>query len=183
MQVTPQELPGLLLIRPRVFPDSRGFFFEIYRKEHSRHDIEEMLQVNISRSSRGVLRGMHMQMVQPQAKLISVIRGAVYDVAVDLRVGSPTFGKWCGHTLSDENHLQMYIPVGFAHGFCVLSEQVDLLYQCSDYYCPQGELGIPWNDPDIGVEWPIPNPILSPKDENHKRLAELAPERLPRYSP
>jgi dTDP-4-dehydrorhamnose 3,5-epimerase len=172
-------LEGLLVITPRVFGDRRGFFYESYRASHAEHGIAPMVQVNVSRSARGVLRGLHFQLQQPQAKLISVIRGEVYDVAVDVRPNSATFGKWHAEVLSDSNHRQMYIPVGFAHGFCVLSEEADFLYQCSDYYHPESEVGVRWDDPAIGIEWPIEHPTLSDKDLRNVNLAEIPESRLP----
>ena len=179
MEILETPLPGVLLLRPRLFPDQRGYFFESYRQEYGLQGIPSMVQVNVSRSSRAVLRGLHYQRINAQAKLISVIRGAVYDVAVDLRVGSATYGKWFAQELNDENHLQMFVPVGFAHGFCVLSPEVDFLYQVSDYYNPSGEVGIRWNDPDLSIDWPIANPLLSSKDEKNQTFASLSPDLLP----
>ena len=181
MELIPTRLPEVLIVQPKVFGDNRGYFCELYRQEHTRLGLELMVQVNISRSQRNVVRGLHCQSQQPQAKLISVIRGTIFDVAVDIRRGSPTFGQWCGQVLSDENHLQLYVPIGFAHGFCVLSDEVDMLYQCSDYYHPQTEVGILWNDPDIAIEWPTSEPILSSKDQQNVRLAHVAPALLPSY--
>lgn len=179
VNIVTTPLEGLLVVTPRVFGDNRGFFYESYRASYSEHGIAPMVQVNVSRSARGVLRGLHYQLEQPQAKLISVIRGEVYDVAVDVRPGSPTFGKWHAEVLSDTNHRQMYIPQGFAHGFCVLSEQADFLYQCSDYYHPASEVGVLWNDRALGITWPVTDPTLSDKDLRNLPLADIPPERLP----
>ena len=175
MQITTTELDGVLIIEPKVHTDVRGSFYECYvkqkYKEHGIHD--EFIQDNHSMSKKGVLRGLHYQENPEQAKLVRVTRGEVFDVAVDIRKGSPTFGKWIGARLSEENHLQMYIPVGFAHGFCVLSDTAEFLYKCSEYYAPSGERAILWNDPDIGIDWPIENPILSEKDNNAPRLRDF----------
>jgi len=179
MLVKPTELPGVLLLQPKVFGDNRGYFFESYRQQYTEHGVASMVQANVSRSARGVLRGLHFQQVQPQAKLISVLRGEVLDVAVDIRLGSPSFGQWVGHVLNDSNHFQLYIPTGFAHGFKVLSEEADLLYQCSDYWHPQSEVGILWNDPTLGIDWGDDTAILSPKDLLNVPLNSLSSEKLP----
>jgi dTDP-4-dehydrorhamnose 3,5-epimerase len=183
MKVIATELPEVLLIEPRVFGDPRGFFMETYQEAHYREAgiLERFVQDNHSRSQRGVLRGLHYQLVQPQGKLVWVTRGQVFDVAVDIRRGSPTFGRWKGGILDDSNHHQLYIPPGFAHGFCVLSEEADFFYKCTDYYNPQSENGILWNDPDIGIEWPVQEVMLSDKDARLPRLAQQAPEKLPIY--
>lgn len=160
------------LICPRVFPDSRGYFYECHRE--SAGDLPPLVQTNLTRSWRGVLRGLHLQKVRPQAKLISVVRGAIFDVAVDVRVGSSTFGQWRGFQLNDENHDQLFVPVGFAHGYCVLSEEADVLYQCSDYHHPASEVCIRWDDPDIGIDWPVGNPILSERDTQGMSLAQFS---------
>jgi len=174
--VNETPLPDLLVVQPRVFADPRGHFFEVYRQAELP---VPLLQANLSRSRAGVLRGLHYQRQQPQAKLVSVVRGSIYDVAVDLRAGSPQFGKAYGIELSDVNCKQIFIPVGFAHGFCVLSEEVDILYHCSDYYHPQSEGGIAWNDPDLGIDWPVARPFLSEKDKSNPRLCDLPRHLLP----
>jgi len=169
------ELTGVLLIEPAVHLDSRGRFFESYQKEKYRAvGIEEdFVQDNQSLSEKNVLRGLHYRIEPEQAKLVRVIRGKVFDVVVDIRKGSPTFGKWQGFILSDSNHLQLYVPTGFAHGFCVLSDTAEFLYKVSEYYSADKEKGIIWNDPDIGIDWPISDPILSEKDKTNPRLKSL----------
>lgn len=182
MRVIETKLAGLLLVEPRVFEDGRGFFLETFQAERYRaHGLEAaFVQDNHSRSRRGVLRGLHFQRRHPQGKLIHTARGAVYDVAVDLRRGSPTFGRHLGLVLSDENRRQLYIPPGFAHGFCVLSDEADVIYKCTDVYRPDDEGGVRWDDPDLGIAWPLEGPpVLSEKDAALPRLAELAPEDLP----
>lgn len=184
MKVIETELPGVLIIEPRVFGDRRGFFLESYHEQRYREagiDVR-FVQDNHSRSHRGVLRGLHYQLVQPQGKLVGVVRGEVFDVAVDVRRGSPTFGRWAACVLDDRSHRQLYMPSGFAHGFCVLSKEADFVYKCSDFYHPQSERGILWNDPDIGIEWPDLEMTLSDKDARNPRLVEQAPENLPVYS-
>jgi len=175
MQVTTTKLDGVLIIEPKVHSDVRGYFYESYVKQkyaaHGIHD--EFVQDNHSMSKKSVLRGLHYQDKPEQAKLVRVTHGEVFDVAVDIRKESPTFGKWVGARLSEKNHLQMYIPVGFAHGFCVLSDTAEFLYKCSEYYAPSGERAILWNDPDVGIDWPIKNPILSEKDKNASRLRDI----------
>jgi dTDP-4-dehydrorhamnose 3,5-epimerase len=179
MNIRQTPLAGVLHIEPRVFGDVRGFFLETYRARHfAELGVPAFVQDNHSRSVHGVLRGLHYQVEQPQGKLVMVARGAVFDVAVDIRKGSPTFGQWYGAVLSDENHHQLYIPPGFAHGFCVLSEEADFFYKCTDYYSPQGERAIIWNDPDIGIDWPLPKPQLSTKDSQAPRLRDVPPGDL-----
>jgi dTDP-4-dehydrorhamnose 3,5-epimerase len=177
-------LPDVLLLEPQVFGDSRGFFLETYRESAYREAgiSEHFVQDNHSRSRKGVLRGLHYQLIQPQGKLVQVIRGQVFDVAVDIRRGSPTFAHWTGVILDDQRHRQLYVPAGFAHGFLVMSDTVDLLYKCTDYYHPQSERGIAWNDPDIGITWPAAKVILSDKDARNPRLVEQSSENLPRYA-
>jgi dTDP-4-dehydrorhamnose 3,5-epimerase len=168
MQVEPTPLSGLVVIQPRVFADARGFFLEAYqRARFAEHGLPtEWVQDNVSRSTRGTLRGLHYQLRQPQGKLVWVTHGAVFDVAVDLRRSSPTFGKWHGVELSDSNHRQLYIPPGFAHGFCVLTDLADFAYKCTALYDPQDERTLLWNDADVGIQWPDVQPrILSSKDE------------------
>jgi dTDP-4-dehydrorhamnose 3,5-epimerase len=183
MKVIPTELPEVLLIEPRVFGDQRGFFMETYQEARYQEAgvPGRFVQDNHSRSRRGVLRGLHYQLLQPQGKLVWVTRGQVFDVAVDIRRGSPTFGRWAGVILDDVSHGQLYIPPGFAHGFCVLSNEADFFYKCTDYYHPQSEYGILWNDPDIGIGWPVQDVLLSDKDTRLPRLARQALEKLPVY--
>lgn len=169
MNVIATELPGVLILEPRVFGDHRGFFLETYHRARYQQAgvAETFVQDNHSRSRRGVLRGLHYQLVQPQGKLVAVTRGTVFDVAVDIRRGSPTFGRWVGVTLDDDNHRQFYVPPGFAHGFCVLSDEADFVYKCTDYYHPDSEHGIAWNDPAIGIAWPELDFTLSEKMLNY----------------
>ena len=185
MQISETSLPGVVVIKPRVFDDPRGFFMETYRQNVlADAGIREMfVQDNHSRSSRGVLRGLHYQLRSPQAKLCRVVQGEVLDIAVDIRAGSPNFGKWVSVVLSGENHAQLYIPKGFAHGFVVRSETADFLYKCSDYFQANDDRGVLWNGPQIGIEWQTPGPILSDKDKRYLPLAQVAPEQLPRYQP
>jgi dTDP-4-dehydrorhamnose 3,5-epimerase len=175
MQVQETNLDEVKLLAPRVFADSRGFFLESYNQrtfgELGIH--ETFVQDNHSRSERGVLRGLHYQLVQPQGKLVRAVRGEIFDVAVDLRRSSPTFGRWTGHLLSEDNKLMLWIPAGFGHGFLVLSPVAEVLYKATNFYAPQGERSVLWNDPEIGIEWPdAGTPILSPKDAAGKRLLE-----------
>lgn len=179
MKVTETRLPGLLIIEPKVFGDARGFFMESFNAQAFREatglDVD-FVQDNHSRSGKGVLRGLHYQIQQPQGKLVRVVKGRVFDVAVDLRRSSPTFGQWDGVELSEDNHRQLWVPPGFAHGFVVLSETADFLYKTTDYYAPQFERSLAWNDPTVGVEWPLHEldapPLLSAKDQAGKALAE-----------
>lgn len=178
LEVIKEPLPGLLIIKPRVFKDERGFFMETWQKERYR-DLginEDFVQDNWSYSKKGVLRGLHFQKEHPQGKLVSVRSGRVFDVAVDIRKDSPTFGKWHGEELSDNNHLQMYVPTGFAHGFCVLSETADFCYKCTSYYHQNDEYGIIWNDLDLQIKWPDIDWIISEKDRklpNFEFVSEL----------
>lgn len=176
MKVTPTAIPEVLVIEPRVFGDARGFFYESYNQRVFDEAIGrhvEFVQDNHSRSGRGVLRGLHYQIEQPQEKLVRVVRGAVFDVAVDIRKSSPTFGQWVGVELSEENGKQMWVPQGFAHGFLVLSESADFLYKTTDYYAPAHERAIRWDDPSIGIAWPDLGaaPTLSAKDSSASPLA------------
>lgn len=182
MKVIPSQIPDVLIIEPDVFGDKRGFFMESWHaKKYAELGLnEDFVQDNLSRSHRGVLRGLHYQLEQPQGKLVSVITGAVFDVAVDIRKGSPTFGQWVGAELSEDNHRQLYVPPGFAHGFCVLSESVDFFYKCTDFYAPQYEHGIQWNDPAIGIQWPDSEFIISEKD-SHNSLLQDMDDKLPIY--
>ena len=182
MKIEPTHLSGVVLIHPDVYQDSRGFFTETYQaRRYGEHGLpSEFVQDNHSRSMQGTLRGLHLQLTQPQGKLIRVIEGAIFDVAVDIRVGSPSFAQWVGVELTGENFKQLYVPPGFAHGFCVISDQADVSYKCTDYYLHGDEIGIAWNDPDIAIQWPITTPFLSPKDANAFRLKDVL-SRLPRY--
>jgi len=175
MKVRKAPIDGLLIIEPKVLQDSRGMFYEVYSaSRYEEHGIPAcFVQDNHSVSGKGVLRGLHYQINPGQGKLVRVTRGEVFDVAVDIRKESSTYGKWWGLSLSETNNLQLYIPVGFAHGFCVLSESAELLYKCSDYYSPENERGIIWNDPDLAIDWPVENPILSEKDTMYPRFNEL----------
>src|SRR5271165_905307 len=185
LQITETSLPGVLLIQPRVFGDPRGFFMETYRQNVlAEAGIREtFVQDNHSRSSRGVLRGLHYQLRHPQAKLCRVAQGEVLDIAVDIRVGSPNFGKWVGALLSGENNTQIYIPKGFAHGFVVRSETADFLYKCSDYYDASDDRGVLWNDPDLAINWDMQSPIISEKDQRYLTLAQAPHDQLPRFEP
>lgn len=178
MRVIATELPGVLIVEPQVFADRRGFFLESYNQQrYAEHGIDvAFVQDNHSRSARGTLRGLHYQAPPGQAKLVRVVAGEVFDVAVDIRRGSPTYGRWVGVTLSAENHRQLYVPTGFAHGFCVVSESADFLYKVTSYYAPAEERGIAWDDPALGIEWPVQDPILSDRDRHHPPLAEAPRE-------
>jgi dTDP-4-dehydrorhamnose 3,5-epimerase len=176
MEVITTTIPDVLIIRPKVFGDDRGFFMESFNRrtwrEQTGVDVD-FVQDNHSRSARGVLRGLHYQIRQPQGKLVRVVAGEVFDVAVDLRRSSPTFGRWAGAVLSAENKLQFWVPPGFAHGFQVLSEQADFLYKATDFYAPEHERAIIWNDPDLGIDWPLPTaPELSQKDRQAPRFRD-----------
>jgi dTDP-4-dehydrorhamnose 3,5-epimerase len=176
----PTKLDGVVLLEPAVHGDERGFFVETYSREGwAEHGVEaEFVQHNHSRSGRGTLRGLHFQTEPGQAKLLRCARGAILDVAVDLRRDSPTYGQWEGHVLDDERHRQLFVPVGFAHGFVVLSDVADVAYLVSSYYDPATEAGIAWDDPDVGVDWQVAEPLLSERDRSAPRLAEIA-ETLP----
>lgn len=182
MRVTPTTLPGVLVIDPDVRRDARGFFVETFHAaRYEAHGIAgPFVQDNQSRSVAHTLRGMHLQVARPQAKLVRAIKGEIFDVAVDVRRGSPTFGRWVGVTLSAENFKQCYVPVGFAHGFAVLSEDAEIEYKCTDFYDPASEVGLPWNDPAFGIAWPIAAPILSDRDRRHPSVQEQM-DRLPSY--
>ena len=176
-------IPGVIILEPKVFGDTRGFFMEMFSviryEQAGIHD--RFVQDNISSSQKGVLRGLHFQNPNPQGKLVQVLQGEVFDVAVDIRKGSPTFGQWTGITLSNQNHRQFFVPSGFAHGFCVLSDTALFHYKCTDYYAPSCEGGIVWNDPDIGIEWPVKTPVLSAKDSAYGRLKDYPEQKLPVY--
>lgn len=184
MKVVPTSLPGVLTIEPDRFSDARGFFQEAWhRRRYADAGIDvDFVQDNLSSSARNVVRGLHLQQPHAQGKLIWVLQGEVFDVAVDVRVGSPTFGRWTAAVLSSDNGRQLWIPEGFAHGFCVLSETALFAYKCTDYYAPEDELTVLWNDPDIGIEWPVPAPVLSERDAAAESLASLDPARLPAYT-
>jgi dTDP-4-dehydrorhamnose 3,5-epimerase len=182
MKVTETALPGVLIIEPQRFGDARGYFLETWQRErYAASGIDQpFVQDNLSRSARGILRGLHLQNPAVQGKLVFVLEGEVFDVAVDVRVGSPCFGKWVGMTLSAEDHRQLWIPPGFAHGFCVTSEAAVFSYKCTAPYAPEHEVGIRWDDPDIGIAWPISEPRLSVKDSGHPFLRDIEPARLVR---
>lgn len=181
MEIIELSIPDVKLIKPRFFRDERGFFLQSYHERQYREAGigASFVQDNRSRSVLGVVRGLHYQLQHAQDKLVSVVRGKVFDVAVDIRKGSPTFGQWVGEILSDENHFQLFIPKGFAHGFVALDDEVDLLYKCSDFYAPGDEYGILWSDPDIGINWPVSDPILSPKDQQLPLLSAIPENQLP----
>ncbi len=183
MKVISSELPEVLFIEPEVYQDERGYFLESYHvQRYAGHGLpEQFVQDNSSRSKRGVLRGLHYQLHKPQGKLVQVVRGEVFDVAVDIRTGSPNFYRWVGVILSEENHRQIYIPSGFAHGYCVLSDSADLSYKCTEYYEAADEFGIIWNDPDIGIKWPSLEFLISEKDQQNSRLQDLE-QQLPVYT-
>ena len=185
MKVTPQAIRDVLLIEPAVFGDERGYFMETYHVERYREALGRDLtfvQDNVSRSRQGILRGLHLQNPHGQGKLVFVLEGEVFDVAVDVRLGSPTFGRYVSATLSAQNHYQLYVPPGFAHGFCVVSENATFAYKCTDFYRPDSEFGVAYDDPALGIPWPVSAPLLSAKDQKNARLSEIDPGRLPRYS-
>jgi len=178
--IEPTPLPGLLKIQPDVFGDARGFFQETWNlRRYTEAGLDRhFVQDNLSYSRRGILRGLHFQNPRPQGKLVYVLEGEVFDVAVDVRADSPTFGQWYGATLSAENHLQLFVPEGFAHGFCVTSEFALFAYKCTDFYNPSAEFSLQWNDPAIGIEWPIQDPELSAKDREGLPLSAFSRESL-----
>ena len=183
MEIEKTNLPGPLLVKPRIFGDDRGFFYETWQQE--RYAEAGMpgpwVQDNLSFSRYGVLRGLHCQSPNQQGKLVSVLQGEVFDVVVDIRRGSPTFRRWIGVTLSAENKHQFWVPPGFAHGFCVVSEMALFCYKCTDFYNSEAEFTVQWNDPALGIEWPLRDPQLSPKDEKGPALKDIPVERLPVY--
>jgi dTDP-4-dehydrorhamnose 3,5-epimerase len=183
MKTVATDLPGCIIIEPAVFGDARGMFYESWHaKKFADAGINaDFVQANVSVSARGVLRGLHYQWPNPQGKLVSVLEGEVYDVAVDIRRGSPTFGQWTGVMLSAENRKSFWIPEGFAHGFAVLSERATFSYLCTALYDREADAGVRWDDPSIGVDWPLSNPELSDKDSKAPLLNEIAPNRLPEY--
>ncbi|MBR1153682.1 dTDP-4-dehydrorhamnose 3,5-epimerase [Bradyrhizobium sp. JYMT SZCCT0428] len=181
MRIIPTELPEVVIVEPQVFGDARGFFMESYRLDrYADQGIKRpFVQDNLSRSSRGVIRGLHLQNPQPQGKLVSVLKGKVLDVAVDVRAGSPNFRCHVAVELSDENRRQLWVPRGFAHGFAVLSEIADCFYKCDEYYCPKDEVSVRWDDPELGIDWKLENPALSAKDSRAPLLSEV--KNLPNF--
>jgi dTDP-4-dehydrorhamnose 3,5-epimerase len=177
------SLPGVIRIEPDVFADARGFFMETYHQKRYREaGLDRVfVQDNHSHSKRGTLRGLHYQLKHAQGKLIYVVAGEILDVAVDIRRGSPTFGKWSGTYISSENKRQLFIPEGFAHGFSVLSETADVIYKCTDFYTPGDEYGLFWADPTINIDWEIKRPVISKKDEQNPKLSQVPEELLPVY--
>ncbi len=183
MHVEATALPGVLVVSPKIVGDARGFFVETWAEERyaSVGIPGPFVQDNLSRSARHTLRGLHLQEPHGQGKLVSVVEGSVLDVAVDVRVGSPTFGRHVAVPLSGSDHRQLWIPPGFAHGFCVTSEHAIFAYKCTDRYHPEHEVGVAWDDPDLAIAWPTREPLLSARDRTHPRLSEVAPGRLPRH--
>jgi dTDP-4-dehydrorhamnose 3,5-epimerase len=186
VKVERTALPEVLVVEPRVFRDERGFLYESFNSEvFARHQDEGLpssfVQHNHSRSTEGVLRGLHYQLHRPQGKLVTCVRGAIFDVAVDIRVGSSTFGRWIGVVLDGDSPRYLWIPPGFAHGFCTLSPVADVLYHCTALYAPEDEHGVLWSDESIGISWPVRDPILSPKDQRYGGLASSTAD-LPRYT-
>jgi dTDP-4-dehydrorhamnose 3,5-epimerase len=179
------DLPGVIVLEPHIHRDQRGFFLESWqRRRFARHGLDlEFVQDNLVHSRRGILRGLHYQYPRQQGKLVQTLLGEIFDVAVDIRSGSPTFGQWFGCTLSADNRRQLYIPEGFAHGYHVLGEEALVMYKCTEYYAPEDEGGIIWDDPDLAIDWPGRQPILSPKDRELPRLADIPDNRLPRFTP
>lgn len=184
MNLIKTKLPDVIIIEPKVFGDARGYFFESFQENrYKEHGMTlPFVQDNASRSEKNVLRGLHHQQNHTQGKLIYVTQGSVFDVAVDIRADSLTFGKWISVILDDIDHRQLYIPPGFAHGFCVLSDNADFFYKCTDYYDAASEITILWNDPDIGIKWPTQTPRLSDKDKQGKLLKEIPQDQLPKYT-
>ena len=191
MKVQRLAVPEVILVEPKVHGDHRGFFVETFQLERYREagiglapdgSPLEFVQDNLAKSSRGILRGMHLQEPHAQGKLVRCVFGAVFDVAIDVRVGSPTFGKWVGAHLDGESHRQLWVPPGFAHGYQVLSDSAIFAYKCTDRYHPEAELGVAWDDPDVGIEWPLAvTPVLSDKDLAHPKLADIDEAVLPKY--
>jgi dTDP-4-dehydrorhamnose 3,5-epimerase len=180
MRFTPQSIPDVILVEPTVFDDSRGFFLESYHAERfAASGIScSFVQDNHSRSTRDTLRGLHFQRLPGQAKLVRCVRGRIWDVAVDIRPTSPSFGQWVAQELSEDNKRMLYVPVGFAHGFAVLSETADVLYKCSHYYVAETEAGLAWDDPEVAVPWPVQHPLLSGRDQSNPTLRQLFPDRF-----
>lgn len=180
MNIVPLEISEVLVLQPRVFGDDRGYFFESYSTRAFPGDVT-FVQDNVSFSSRGTLRGLHLQEPNAQGKLVMAVTGTIWDVAVDVRIGSPTFGKWVAAELSSENKHQLYVPPGFAHGFCVTSETAHVYYKCTNLYAPDCEVSLNFSDPDLNIPWPTTEPLLSQKDSQAPRLAEIPEVKLPRY--
>ena len=183
MKVTETSLAGVMVVEPDVFRDERGFFMESYHEgRYGKEGVTgRFVQDNWSHSVRGTLRGLHYQLEHPQGKLVMAVSGEIFDVAVDIRQGSASFGKWVGVRLGGENRKQLYVPAGFAHGFCVISDFADVIYKCTEVYTPGDDYGILWSDPAIGIDWPIDDPILSAKDAGNPRLSEAGEDHLPRW--
>jgi dTDP-4-dehydrorhamnose 3,5-epimerase len=181
MEIEETELPGVLLVKPKVFGDARGGFMEMWNAErYAEAGLDwRFVQDNVSRSKADVVRGIHSQHPRAQGKLVQVLQGAVWDVAVDLRCDSPHFGRWAGRELTGENAHQLWVPPGFGHGFCVLSDETIFVYKCTDLYAPDCEVGVAWDDPEIGITWPCSEPLLSEKDKALPRLADVPRESLP----
>ena len=185
MRVVETELPGVLIVEPQVFGDTRGFFIETHsQRRYADAGVapQGFVQDNVSLSRKGVLRGLHYQYPNPQGKLIEVLSGEVFDIAADIRVGSPTFGKWVGVSLSGESHRQLYLPPGFAHGFAVMSESALFAYKCTTYYDAAADRAVAWDDPQLAIAWPIEAPELSAKDRAAPKLADIPKEHLPIYA-
>ena len=183
MKIIETRLPGVIRIEPQVFGDNRGMFLETWQaNRYQKADVSgPFVQSNFVKSHRGVIRGLHYQLKYPQGKLVWVTRGEIFDVVVDIRVGSPTFGQWLGESLSDENHWQLYIPPGFAHGYGVLSEIADVQYLCTDFYAPNDEYGIRWDDETLKIDWPLTRPTVSEKDKALPSLSDLSKTSLPLF--
>lgn len=184
MQIIPTALPEVSIIVPQIFADERGYFFENFEQTRyvKQGFVQPFVQDNFSHSVKNVLRGLHYQRTKPQGKLVSVTQGVVFDVAVDIRHGSPRFGQWVGVLLDDKEHKQLYIPPGFAHGFCVLSETADFIYKVTDYYDPTSEYGIYWQDSQLGIDWPVKIPLVSKKDAAYPALVDIDVKDLPAYT-
>ena len=185
MNIVPQKIPEVLLLKPRIFRDDRGYFLETFstRTFPAQQPSVSFVQDNLSFSTQGTLRGLHLQHPSDQGKLVMAITGTIWDVAVDVRHGSPTFGQWVAQTLDDQERHQFYVPPGFAHGFCVLSETAHVCYKCTDLYDQPAELGVRFDDPDLNIDWPISAPKLSAKDEKAPFLRDIPVDRLPQYRP
>jgi len=183
MKVTQTKLPEVLVIEPDAFRDARGWFLETFHNQRYEQAGLKLffIQDNVSFSTKNVLRGLHFQYPQGQGKLVQALLGEVFDVAVDIRLGSPTFGQWVGEIISATNHKQLYIPPEFAHGFCVLSDTAIFSYKCTDYYNPATECGVIFNDPDLNIQWPVDNPVVSGKDARYTRLKNIPKDKLPKF--
>jgi len=185
VKIFSSDLKDVLIVEPRLFEDERGFFMEIYhRQKYLEACLDRVfVQDNLSHSVQNVIRGLHYQLHHPQAKLIQVLRGVIFDVAVDIRQGSPTFGRWMGLLLSDRRHQHLFIPEGFAHGFCVLTERAEVMYKCTDFYDPDDEHGLRWDDPNLAIQWPVRDPVVSARDAGLPFLSKVRKEYLPLLSP